>query len=137
MGRDEKPALSNVEKYQREINKILGEIALRRGKDAERKVLASIDEANGSKPEWLFGGRKAKREEDARGIDVFVLTDEGEIPLQVKSSENSRHNFRKYRKWHGIPCVVVEPHTHREEVFELVLKAISPTREKRLSKKKP
>lgn len=37
-------------------------------------------------PEWFRGIRKAKKHEDAKGADYFMITDVGEIPIDVKSS---------------------------------------------------
>jgi len=62
----------------------IGRLANERGRKNERRVVAASALIT---DEWMSGARPATPEEDARGIDVVVLTnDMGNLYLQVKSS---------------------------------------------------
>lgn len=62
-----------------------------RADEGERKVLAAsvqcirLAEAESKALPWLRSARLAKPEEDARGVDVVVESNEGTLWLQVKS----------------------------------------------------
>lgn len=80
-----------------------------RGQLRERAFLHLIETAiqEGKTPEWMTGVEAADEKSDRKGVDVWVHTDVGKIPLQVKSSQSG---FDKASKKHPkIPIIVVDP----------------------------
>jgi hypothetical protein len=75
------------------ITRALGQLANERGKRNELRMLAAC--LSEPRPKWLRDARLATREEDARGIDIVVTTDVGDVYLQVKSSRIAAEIFQR------------------------------------------
>lgn len=74
------------------------------GKDSERLFLKAFQEAGWKPPQWYRSIRPATGLEDSEGYDFFILTDRGEVPIQVKSS---RTYIRKYRLRHPESTAII------------------------------
>lgn len=81
---------------------------------------------------WLLSPiRKTTRDEDARGIDCFVRTDAGDIPLQIKSSEEHAREFSRTHP--EIPVVVIDLSDSDRTIRAKVTDAVAPFRKRLLS----
>lgn len=81
--------------------------AVRIGAGAEERVLSILTEDD-DPAEWIRFCRKATRDEDAQGIDLVVMTDVGELYVQVKSSRGGLESFRSHRQQENVlPIVAV------------------------------
>jgi hypothetical protein len=106
-----------------------------RGRLAEDKVLHCLQDFC-FVPDWIKGIRRASLKEDQQGQDVFLLTDVGEMPVQIKSSVAGVRRFRQ-RYGDRIPVVIVASFDRPEEVLAKIIKAIEPERNYRLEMKNP
>lgn len=93
----------------------LGKLDLARHGSAGQKVGARNEERvlallqDGTLPDWVKGARPATSEEDANGMDLVILTDKGEIGLQVKSGITGYTEFRRREDRTHIAVVMVKP----------------------------
>lgn len=86
---------------------------MRRGREAEHRVLeAMVDVAK--RLSWVDSWRPGDRLEDGRGIDMVVVTDAGDLFVQVKSGRRGA-NAGRYTEA-GIGVVVAGPHRSDWEV---------------------
>jgi hypothetical protein len=78
------------------------------GLRAERRVLEAL-RAKRWRPDWAIGIRRATPAEDEKGQDLIVITNKGDLPIQVKNSENARVIGARARRGarRHIPLVVV------------------------------
>lgn len=103
------------------------------GRTNEARVLAALHRED--RPVWIESARFATREEDHAGVDVVVATTEGELLLQVKSSQTGARQWRWERRKRGLPVdtiglVVVAHDDCDERVFGKVLGALILLRER-------
>lgn len=84
----------------------------KKGKRNEAILLDVVERMAARDLPWVLSARSATREEDERGVDVFVWTDVGDVGLQSKSSRTGIRSFlenKKRRARHPfIACVLVE-----------------------------
>jgi hypothetical protein len=92
----------------------VGERANAFGKAQEDAVVHCFDLYTKECPEWLLELRKGTPHEDHQGIDLIVVTDRGEIMIQVKSSHWRAKKFTEKRP--NIPVIVVEPNTPEHRI---------------------
>ncbi len=76
------------------LSHLLDEISAERGTANEGHVLRIIKGLQQQNP-WITALRPATEREDARGIDLVIETDQGQILLQVKSSLSGREAFMR------------------------------------------
>lgn len=86
-------------------DEVRGAIGNAKGDVNELRVLEAL--ALPTRPAWLLRARHRTPAEDEQGIDIVVLTTDGEVPLQVKSSRNASRVFRKRRRDRGLPPIAV------------------------------
>lgn len=101
-----------------------------RGTLAERRIKESIKfgiEIGDLLPPWVTGYSVASKKQDKRGIDGFVHTDVGLIPLQIKSSQRMAEKAR--RIYPDIPVVVIKMNDLTDFICMRVCEAIAPQRE--------
>ena len=80
-----------------------------RGQLAEERLVRVLNEMPG-RPPWLVEARRAPEDMDALGVDLIVVTDRGEVPLQVKSCQAGVETWRRgYRELVDLVGVVVAP----------------------------
>ena len=111
------------------IERILRIIADKRGADAEHHVFWAVKQGINAEfcPTWVRGVRKSRGKEEGKGIDYWVETDVGGIPLQVKSSVRG---MEKALELHPeIPVVISQIGESHEELVGKIIEAISPKRE--------
>ncbi len=106
--------------------------AHRRGQAHEQRLLTLLGGLP-SVPEWFVNVRGATPAEDERGYDLFVLTDVGEIGLQVKSSMAAIANFEADHKHRGIPCILVHEKCTDSKILFFVFRALKACRAKRIA----
>lgn len=124
--RKERDARKNghIVRKEKRVNSFKGAQARKRGNDAERvffNILSSIQ----SPPAWFLGVRKADLIEDANGYDAFILTQTGEIPIQIKRSSAGAKNFRKKRPMHPALIIVINPKREKNSLKEFILQSIT------------
>jgi hypothetical protein len=105
------------------IDRIFREISKERGHRAEKKtedVLSQMLE-NG---EIVSFYKTNKRDDKLKGIDFFVILQEGgKIPIQIKSS--SRGAKTHLKEFPDIPVIVIEPHEDLESIKNKIRNLIS------------
>ena len=68
------------------------------GKQAEQKIIDILKNNRNRLPPWMIGPFvSASTEDDKKGIDIWVGTDIGDLPLQVKSRHCSKRKPSFYR----------------------------------------
>lgn len=105
------------------------------GEDVEHAAITAFCE--GDMPPWFVRVRPsteaennaARYAEDAAGVDLWVDTDRGPIPVQVKSSAERAARFREEHPEIGIAVVVLhrdmEPERIRSRIIEAAQRAYS------------
>lgn len=106
---------------------------LRYGNDLEHRAVEAFTE--GDLPPWFQGLRPAREEEDAAGIDLWAITPDGEVPVQVKSSAWRARLFREQRPWLECAVVVLHMEMSFEVIRERVLSAVGLLWVKRMSRR--
>ncbi|MEK7178780.1 MAG: hypothetical protein AAB727_00825 [Patescibacteria group bacterium] len=110
-----------------------GLIGQKIGRAGEVRVVKAF-RALGPLP-WIFGARHATDKEDAEGIDVFVKTDVGEIPIQIKTSVLK--DFTALREQYAqrkIPIIHISLYESDDEIREMVVQVIQLIRQEILNK---
>lgn len=88
------------------VHRVLGKLANEIGIRAEEKAVEAL--LTSPIPFWIIRARRAKPEEDHKGIDIVVFTDVGKLYIQVKSSKREVRRFRSaHPNFSG--CVVCIP----------------------------
>lgn len=119
---------------ERKLWQLFGQIGNERGKLAEKRVkLAFIAEDNRKYfPDWVYGFERASFKEDrCKGIDGWIKTDVGKIPLQIKSS--FRGKSKAEQKFPDIPIIVLEAGISDENIIRQCCEIITPVRDYYLS----
>lgn len=103
------PALLEAfERAQERENLTVGRRANEKGRLAEWRCLQAALVACAAS-HWLHNARLATQREDARGIDIVVATNLGNIYLQVKSSHHGAKKFRRKRPKSKAIVIIVHP----------------------------
>jgi hypothetical protein len=102
---------------------LMGLAANDRGRDAEHRVLAALLEWP---PAWVLSARLATRDEDRRGIDIVVVSDVGELFLQVKASKGGEAHARIRE---DVRIVVARPTDTAEQLRRRAIGHLSGLRE--------
>jgi len=79
-------------------------------------------------PDWVLSVRAATPEEDAQQKDVIVLTDKGEIGVQVKSGLTSLNKFKRNPANSMIAVVMVKGRYTDKEILKEILKELEEIR---------
>ena len=111
----------------------LGKVNFEKGLSREKKFLRALRPPY-RPPSWIYEVRPATRKEDTRGIDVVVLTDVGNIYIQVKSSERAKRKFLEKRRSTMIEVIVVSSSDNHYDLQWKFLRAVSEIREELLSR---
>ncbi len=119
------------------IHYLFGQIGQRRGLEAERRFGRALQESlkSGNLPDWFRGCQISTNHENRRGIDFWILTDIGKIPIQIKSSMRGMEKAR--RRHPRIPAIIVPVYEQNESIASKCLQTIKPEREKYLSLRSP
>jgi len=102
----------------------VGERANAFGKANEEAVLHCFDLYTKECPEWLQELRKGTNREDHEGMDLIAVTDRGEIPIQVKSSQYRAKKFSE--KNPNVPVIVVESNMTEQRIRWALLTMLRP-----------
>jgi hypothetical protein len=94
---------------------------------SERDFFEAFERGIPAALHWYRDVRRAtKREDQEDGVDAFIVTDIGEIPIQIKSSRSGIRGYRWKRPESQAIIVVVRrgerPKRIREKVFRKVSK---------------
>lgn len=114
---------------KKNLSTLMNEIASSRGTIAETKVVHALcrEENSCFFPEWFWGYNTSEENEDRfKGIDGWILTDVGKIPVQIKSSIRGEQKAK--RNHPEIPVVVIRQHYSDEEVINRCFAAVAPLR---------
>jgi hypothetical protein len=98
------------------------------GQDLQDHSIASFAEAGDDLPPWWRSIRPGTVAEDHQGCDVVVITDLGEVPVQIKPSRARAIEFVEARRVLGqpeIPVVVVHPQMPAESVRRQIILAVT------------
>jgi len=109
-----------------------GRVDSLRGELSERRTAEafSLGVEAGNFPSWILSYRQAEKQDEIKGVDAWVQTDIGEIPLQIKSS---KRGTKKAKENHPeIPVIVVGINTSIGEIINKVSSAIGPKRREQL-----
>lgn len=96
------------------------------GKDLQDHAIAAFADADVTLPAWWRSIRPGTVAEDHQGCDVVVITDLGDVPVQVKPSRARAIDFIEARRALGqpeIPVVVLHPKMPQESVRSQILHA--------------
>jgi len=117
----------------------LGRTGLAVGRAGEERVLKAflhVNPKHAKHPSWWQKIRKATPEEDAQEVDCAILTDVGEIYLQIKTSLTKREAGRPIRtERNDIRIVYINLKDSDAEIRRKVRRAII-TERKRILKNK-
>jgi hypothetical protein len=98
----------------RKIDRIFWEISKERGHYAEKKTEDALSQMLES-GEIVSFYKTNKKDDKFRGIDFFVISQEGEkIPIQIKSSFSGAKTHLK--EFPNIPVIVIELHEDLESI---------------------
>lgn len=77
-----------------------------RGRRTEALFFAAVRDRQWRPPYWWHDERRATADEDKKGVDAFVATDVGIVPVQIKSS---KEGMRRDQHRYGVDthCVLV------------------------------
>lgn len=115
------------------LYRMFGEAAQALGRANEARLLEAVEYLR-ERHAWILGVRQAAQEEDAKGIDLVVTTDVGELYLQSKSSKTAAVDFMQRRRKLLIAAVVVRG--NKERVAGRALTALTDLRLAVLEKRK-
>ncbi len=98
------------------ILKLIGQLGHERGEKAEELVFNAFAGMVPDAPSWFVRLERATPEQDRRGIDAIVVTNDlGELFIQIKSSLAGFMRFLDGRPQANISCIVVTvAHTDKE-----------------------
>lgn len=121
----------------KELKKIWGQISNERGARSEQSVAKAMARflESGEIPGWITGYVVASKDDDRRGIDGWIVTDVGKIPIQIKSSERGKNKHINYAKRLVIPVVVVERGLNDMQIVNRCIEAVNDTRKKYLEER--
>ena len=103
-----------------------GRLGNKVGDRSEARVLRILTELE--TPNWFLSARAATPEEDAQQKDVIVLTDKGEIGVQVKSGKTSFIKFKRNPANSMIALVMVKGRYDDKMILKEILKELEEIR---------
>lgn len=103
-----------------------GRTGNRVGHRSEARVLRILVELD--TPDWVLSARAATLEEDIQKKDMIVLTDMGEIGVQVESGTASYTEFKRLTGYDMIGCVKVKGRYSDNEILSAILKELEEIR---------
>lgn len=95
------------------------------GFDLEDRVIEAFAEGGARLPSWFRAIRPSLPEEDHAGIDLWVTTETGDVPVQIKSSAMRARMFLESHPGQFIGVAVVHPSMTYEKLRVLVLAAVA------------
>ena len=104
-----------------------GEEASRIGKETEERVLGIFEYYKSEWPDYILGAEHGTKEDDENGIDIWVITDTGRLPLQIKTGKCSLDRRQKYEE-RGIEVIVAQPTKKDRDIFNQLNKTIKRMR---------
>lgn len=118
------------------VRRILGKVSLERGKIVETRIGEIFRRFIGQEicPSWLLGYEEASEDDDKKGIDGWVVTDIGKIPVQIKSSSKGARTALKKRPQIAV-LVIANYSAKDEEILSRCLPIISQKREEFLGRR--
>ena len=116
----------------RRVNELLGIIASERGSRTEDAFFKAFEGKSEGLPRWFRGIKRPTREQDLyKKIDAIVLTDVGEIHVQIKSSLSGLRHFQAEASAHcRIVPVVIKSGDKERFIRQIVLKLVAGERKK-------
>lgn len=104
------------------------------GKQTEDRFFAICDrlQQEGKLPVYLLSVSKTERVVDQKGIDAFLETDKGTMPLQIKRSRRGKEHHHRYAKKNNlpyIPCLIVSPTFTDEKILANLERIVCAWRE--------
>lgn len=100
------------------VLRMLGHVNRERGRNNEQRVLDALTARQERLAPWLGDVRLATPDEDARGIDIVVTTqDLGPLYLQVKSSRTGAERFHAKKRPALIATVVAHSDVDEDTLF--------------------
>jgi hypothetical protein len=106
------------------------------GMETERRFFCAFRVPNIELPSWFHGVRRASVSEDNAGIDAFVITDIGEIPVQIKSSVNGMFEFNKKHPGNQIPVLVISRDLSAAQILQKAIEIVSRERDYQRNKRR-
>jgi len=95
---------------------------LRYGRDLEHRAVEAF--TDGEMPWWFIQLRPASYAEDQAGIDLWVDTDRGSVPVQVKASALRAALFRDSHPGMEVAVVVLHLDMEDQRIRDRVLSAV-------------
>lgn len=97
-----------------------------RGTEAEERVFAVFKAfRDASKfPTWLQRLARGNQLADALGIDAIAITENGHVPIQIKTSSLAKEKHLATPERVHIPCVVVTPALSDDDIFLVILREV-------------
>lgn len=95
------------------------------GFDLEDRVIEAFAEAGARLPTWFRAIRPSADDEDHAGVDLWVTTATGDVPVQIKSSAMRARMFLDAHPGQFIGVAVVHPSMTYEKLRVLVLAAVA------------
>lgn len=99
------------------------------GHEKEKRIAKLLNASLDILPPWIFSARMATSAEDARGIDLVLETDVGDIHLQLKSNEEDKAAFEAKPGHEYIPCFVVGKKVNDRSLLADIIYAVSELRD--------
>lgn len=87
------------------------EEAKRLGEESEKRLYDLLQSHADELPPWVTFVRRATPEEDAKGADIVIGSDVGDIYLQVKISKLGKNRFKRTLGREVIPVIVIREAT--------------------------
>ena len=101
--------------------RMIDEAAIQKGKETEERFFKAARQIVRA-PSWFLGVRRSTPEWDAVGFDAFVATDEGDIPIQIKSSHTGAHEFHRKHPNHPAIVMVIHEGMDDDQIISLILR---------------
>ena len=100
----------------------------RRGFENEQRYIELLKNKRDQLPPWVIDSRKATRHEDQTGVDAVVMSDVGELLLQVKSSLAGKIRFNKKERYKDIGTIVINPNITDDDAIRQTILELNKLR---------
>lgn len=97
---------------------------INKGYWTEERFKMAIENGNGNNPDWYKGISKATNEQDRIGIDFVVHTAQGDVLVQIKSSQTGADKFLKKKRKFRIIVLVIRSDQNEENIRDISFSAI-------------
>lgn len=119
--------------FRSSIRRAFEKIGYQRGTFSETLAEAALKNLTES-VDWITNFRKADEKEDKkRGIDFVILTDVGNIFLQIKSSQAGKE--KSLKKHPNVPVVIINKEKSLKETQKEIMETLSAQRDHYLNKR--